>query len=58
MCSQIINPGQDFLKNEYPNGSAQSTNAMAPGTLRRKEAPHAVNFRDQLSHGSLALERD
>jgi hypothetical protein len=28
-----------------------------PG-LEGEETPHAVNFRDQLSHGSLALERD
>ena len=58
MGSQIINPGQDFLQNEYPNGGTQGSDAMAARTLRGKEAPHAVNFRDQLSHGSLALERD
>ena len=30
------------LKHKDPNGSAQRPDAMAPGTLRRKEAPHAV----------------
>jgi hypothetical protein len=58
MCSQIINPSQDFLQHKYPNGSTQCPNAMAPGALGWKEAPHAVDFRDQFGRGSLALERD
>jgi hypothetical protein len=57
-CSQIINPGQDFLQNEYPNGSTQRSDTVTAGTLRGEETANAVNFRDQLSHGSLALERD
>jgi len=58
MFNWTINPSQDFLQHKYPNGSAQSTNAMAARALRGEQTPHAVNFRDQLSHGSLALERD
>jgi hypothetical protein len=46
MCSQIINPGQDFLKDEYPNGGTQRSDTVTAGTLRGKEAAHAVNFRD------------
>ena len=58
MFNRIISPGQDFLQYKNPNGSAQRPNAVSPGALRREEAANAVNFRDQLSHGSLALERD
>jgi hypothetical protein len=56
--NRIISPGQNFLQHKNPNGSAQSTNALSPGALRREEATNAVNFRDQHSHGSLALKRD
>ena len=58
MFNRIISPSQDFLQHKNPNGSAQSTNAVSPGALRREETANAVDFRDQLSHGSLALERD
>ena len=58
MFNRIISPGQDFLQHKDPNGSAQCPNAMAARALRGEQTPHAVNFRDQLSHGSLALERD
>jgi hypothetical protein len=43
---------------QIPEWQRSEYERMAPGTLRRKEAPHAVNFRNQPSHGSLALERD
>ncbi len=46
MFNRIISPSQDFLQHKDPNGSAQSTNAVSPGALRREEATNAVNFRD------------
>jgi hypothetical protein len=49
MCSQIINPGRDFLQHKYPNCSTQRSDTVTAGTLRRKEAANAVNFRDQAS---------
>jgi hypothetical protein len=58
MFSQTINFGQDFLQHKYPNGSTQCSDTVTAGTLRGEKASHAVNFRNQLSHGSLALERD
>ena len=39
MFNRIISPGQDFLQHKNPNGSAQSTNAVSPGALRREKAP-------------------
>ena len=58
MFNRIISPSQDFLQHKNPNGSTQCSDTVTAGTLRGEKAPHAVNFRNQLGHGSLALERD
>jgi len=56
MFNRIISPSQDFLQHKNPNGSAQSTNAVSPGALRREEATNAVNFSDQRPYSGLVLE--